>query len=58
MDMIQGIKERRSIRRFKDMPVPRETLEEIVEAASYAPSWKIILLTEKNCWIRLRRRSV
>ena len=40
MDMIQGIKERRSIRRFKDMPVPRETLEEIVEAASYAPSWK------------------
>ena len=34
MDMIQGIKERRSIRRFKDMPVPRETLEEIVDVVS------------------------
>ena len=40
MDLIQGIRERRSIRKFKDTPVPRELIREIVETASYAPSWK------------------
>lgn len=40
MDLITGIKERRSIRKFKDKKVPREILEEIVNIAAYAPSWK------------------
>ena len=40
MDLIQGIKERRSVRKFKDTPIPREIIREIVEIASYAPSWK------------------
>lgn len=31
---------RRSIRKFTDQPVPHEVLEEIVSAASFAPSWK------------------
>lgn len=31
---------RRSIRRFQDKPVSHELLAEIVEMASYAPSWK------------------
>ncbi len=31
---------RRSIRQFKDQPVSHELLAEIVETASYAPSWK------------------
>lgn len=34
------IKGRRSIRKFTDKPIPRELLEQIVETASYAPSWK------------------
>lgn len=34
------IKGRRSIRKFTDAPVSHELLEQIVEAASYAPSWK------------------
>ena len=31
---------RRSIRTFTDAPVPHELISEIVETASYAPSWK------------------
>ncbi len=40
MELVQGIRERRSIRKFKNMPVPHEVLMEIVETAAYAPSWK------------------
>lgn len=31
---------RRSIRSFKDKPIPHELLTQVVETASYAPSWK------------------
>lgn len=34
------IKGRRSIRKFKDTKIDRQLLEDIVETASYAPSWK------------------
>ena len=34
------IRERRSIRKFKDQPIDHALLSEIVETASYAPSWK------------------
>lgn len=34
------IKERRSIRKFKQDPISHDLLAEIVETASYAPSWK------------------
>lgn len=34
------IKGRRSIRQFSDKPVSHKLLNEIVETASYAPSWK------------------
>ncbi len=34
------IRERRSIRRFKADPVDHALLREIIETASYAPSWK------------------
>ena len=40
MDLVTGIKERRSIRKFQDKKVPRELLEEIVNISAYAPSWK------------------
>ena len=34
------IKGRRSIRKYKDTPVDHALLNEIIETASYAPSWK------------------
>lgn len=36
---------RRSIRQFKDTPIPKEVLAEIVETASFAPSWKNTQIT-------------
>jgi nitroreductase len=38
MDVVQAIRERRSIRAFKPDPVPRETVEEILRTATQAPS--------------------
>lgn len=40
MDAMECIKTRRSVRHFTDRELTRETLDEIVSAASYAPSWK------------------
>ncbi|MCI8631433.1 MAG: nitroreductase [Firmicutes bacterium] len=40
MELIKGIKERRSIRKFLEQKVPREVIKEIVDAARFAPSWK------------------
>lgn len=36
---------RRSIRKFEDKPIDHAVLEEIVETASYAPSWKHTQIT-------------
>jgi len=38
MDVMQAIKERRSVRRYQERPVPEETLQEILEAVRLAPS--------------------
>jgi len=38
MDLSEAIKGRRSIRKFKAQPVPRETIEKILDLALWAPS--------------------
>ncbi|RIK16430.1 MAG: nitroreductase family protein, partial [Chloroflexi bacterium] len=38
MDIFEAIQTRRSIRRYLDKPVPREIIEEILDAARWAPS--------------------
>lgn len=40
MELAEGIKTRRSIRKFTDELVPEQVIREIVELSSYAPSWK------------------
>ena len=40
METIKCIKERRSIRKFKDDKIEDNIINEIIDAASYAPSWK------------------
>lgn len=40
MDTLENIRTRRSIRRFTKESVSHDTLEKIIEAASYSPSWK------------------
>ena len=39
MEVIEAIKNRRSIRRYKPDPVDDKTVEQILEAARWAPSW-------------------
>jgi nitroreductase len=39
MEAITMIKERRSVRKFKNEKVDRETMKEIVNIARWAPSW-------------------
>ena len=52
MDVLEAIKTRRSIRRYKKTPVPREKLEKILDAGRWAPSarnsqpWKFIVLSD------------
>lgn len=54
MDLFTAIKERRSIRKFLDQPVPQEDINEIIEAARWAPSssnrqmWKFIVIKNKQ----------
>ena len=39
MELLQAIRERRSIRAYKSMPVDGNTLKMVLEAARLAPSW-------------------
>lgn len=54
MDIISSIKERRSIRCFKSVPIPKEEVLEILEAGRYSPSgcnmqpWYFTVVTNKE----------
>ncbi|MFC2005828.1 nitroreductase family protein [Chloroflexota bacterium] len=39
MEVLEAINSRRSIRRYKDTPVDDKTIELVLEAARWAPSW-------------------
>jgi len=51
MDLYEAIKGRRSIRRFKPDPVPKDVLDRIFEMATWAPSgmnlqnWYFVVVT-------------
>jgi len=45
MDILELIKTRRSIRKYKSDPVDDNTLDELLESARWAPSWK-----NSQCW--------
>ncbi|MGI6190379.1 MAG: nitroreductase family protein [Eubacterium sp.] len=40
MEALECIKTRRSVRKYTDKPVTEETIRQLIELASYAPSWK------------------
>ena len=50
MDVFEAIRGRRSIRAFRETDVPKETVEKLIEAASWAPSagniqpWEFIVV--------------
>ncbi len=45
MEVFEVIKKRRSIRKYKTTPVDDKTLEQVLEAAQWAPSW-----ANTQCW--------
>ncbi|HEC23223.1 MAG TPA: nitroreductase family protein [Chloroflexi bacterium] len=51
--LLRLIRERRSIRRYQPSPVPRHTLERVLEAARWGPSahnrqpWRFVILTNR-----------
>lgn len=45
MDIFQVIKDRRSIRKYKDTSVEPEKIDQLLDAARLAPSWK-----NMQCW--------
>lgn len=45
MELMQAIRERRSIRKYRSDPIPEETLKTVLEAARLAPSW-----ANAQCW--------
>ena len=65
---MDSIVERRSIRKYKEMEVPQDQIEKIVEAAVKAPSaknrqpWKYIVyslrLPKRNFWISWKSHSI
>ena len=54
MDTLECIKTRRSIRKFLDLPLPRDILTNIVDAGRYAPSsgnlqdWKFVVVLKPD----------
>ena len=54
MELMEAIKGRRSVRKFKPDPIPKEDLEEIIQAGLCAPSaqnlqpWYFVALTKKE----------
>ena len=55
MELKSCILTRRSVRKFLDKSVERETLEQIIATAAYAPSWKN---TQISRYIAIEDRSV
>jgi len=52
--VLEAIRKRRSIRRFKETPVPDQQIERLLEAAQLAPSgfnvqpWQFIFVEDKE----------
>ncbi len=62
--IFENIKERRSIRDFKETPIPLDILEKLIEAGSYAPSghnnqpWRFIIVKDNNFKTELSKLTV
>lgn len=59
--VLEAIKTRRSIRKFRTDDVPQELIDQVIEAGTYAASgrgyqpWIVIQVTDKDIKERLRK---
>jgi len=64
MSILEIIKERRSVRRYKPDPIPEEALKRVLDAARFSPSgknlqpWKFIIVNDGSLKKRLVTASV
>ena len=64
MELLEAIRTRRAIRRFKKEPVPPDLIEKLLEAARWAPSsvnsqpWEFIVVTDPETKKRMSRAFV
>lgn len=63
METLEAIKTRRSVRKYKDTPVPRELVDKVVEAGTYAASargfqpWRVLVVTDEAEKARIRKAN-
>jgi nitroreductase len=63
MKVLEAIQKRRSVRKYKENPIPEEALLRVLEAARLAPSgknfqpWKFIIVKDKALKEKLARAS-
>ncbi len=63
MDILEGIRTRRSIRQFMDEPVGRDQLLEIIKAGTWAPSglnnqpWRFVVVTSAEVRRKLSKQT-
>ncbi len=63
MKILEVIRNRRSVRKYKDKPIPEEALLRVLEAARLAPSgsnfqpWKFIIVKDKSLKEKLAQAS-
>ncbi|MDD5778731.1 MAG: nitroreductase family protein [Candidatus Thermoplasmatota archaeon] len=63
MDVMDAIRHRFSVRRYQDKDIPREVLEEVLEAARLAPSaknrqeWQFVVVTDPEKKMRLSQAA-
>jgi len=61
MDAIEALHTRRSVRKYEDRPVPRETVEKVLAAAMMAPSarnkqpWHFVVIDERETLVKASR---
>lgn len=61
MDAIEALKGRRSVRVYDDRPVPKETIEEIIDTARLAPTannvqpWEFVVITDPEIRVKIAR---
>jgi nitroreductase len=62
MEVIEAIKNRRSIRNYTDQPVAKEVINELLDLAAWAPSatnkqtWGFLVIDDKNYLLELSHR--
>ncbi len=63
MELIEGIKGRRSVRKFTDEKISHDTIEKIVDAARFAPTWKnsqtpgYVVVEDRNVMIDIAEKA-